>query len=297
MIRYGADNRFVRFIALLIFLLMPAALYADTRISLISTIEKFYREQLNGPLGLFVDREQDEIYVADSGRKDILVFDTRGAPVARLGAVGDFSDPLDLVVRKGRIYLSREGSDHIEILNYRGEPIGRIAPAGVEFSPGRIDVDGDGSIYVVNKARTECLVFDDDDVLVKRIGQGLSSLTGVAVSPDRVYLITPFDDRAIQVYDKKGNFIRAFEGLEGRGGTLGLPSAAKVDALGRLWVVDALKGIVVYDTEGRELTRYIGDGSRRGRLFFPVDIDFDRQGMGYIAEKGGKRVSVFKITN
>ena len=138
------------------------------------------------------------------------------------------------------------------------------------------------------------MVFDSQDRFVGTIGTGLASLAGVAVSKDRVYLLTPFDGRAIQVYDKQGNFIMAFEGVRDRGGTLGLPTAAKVDKNGLLWLIDSLRGIVVYDPGGNQVARFDDYGAAKGQLFFPVDIDFDKGNMVYISEKGAKRVSVFK---
>ncbi|MBI3398562.1 MAG: hypothetical protein HY026_04935 [Deltaproteobacteria bacterium] len=86
---------------------------------------------------------------------------------------------------------------------------------------------------------------------------------------DRVYLITPFSGRAVQVYDKQGNFIMAFEGVQDYGGTLGLPTSAMVDKNGLLWIVDSLKGFVIYDKNNNGLTRFEEYGSAEGQLFFP----------------------------
>jgi DNA-binding beta-propeller fold protein YncE len=246
-------------------------------------------------MGVFVDNKRKELYVADSGRNEVLIFDLKGSPVFKFGAVNGVANPFDLVVRDGLIYLVQEGKAYIEVFNYRGEAVRRVAPPeGITFSPGRMAMDEDGSLYVVNKARTTCMVFDSQDRFVGTIGTGLTSLAGVAVSKDRIYLITPFGGRAVHVYDKKGNFIMAFEGLQDQGGTLGLPTSVTIDKNGLLWLVDSLRGIVVYDPGGKEVVRFNEYGETKGQLFFPVDIDFDKGNIVYISEKGAKRISVFK---
>ncbi len=259
------------------------------------TVERFYQDPLNSPVGLFVDNERGEIYVVDSGRDEVAIFDNKGIPLFRFGRAQGIANPLDLVVRDGQIYLTQEGKGYIEVFSHRGEAIGRVLPNGIPFSPGRLTLDEEGNLYVVNKAQTNCLVFNDKDNLIRVIGEGLSSISGVAVAKDRIYLVTPFNGHAIQVYDKKGDYIMGFEGLQDRGGTLGLPISAQVDRNGLLWLVDALKGIVLYDSHGVEVKRFSEYGTSKGQLFFPEDIDFfDRGNMVYIAEKGAKRVSVFK---
>lgn len=279
-----------------VFIAVPSYAFGqEFSIKFVFTIEKFYQDRLNTPIGVFVDNERKELYVADSGRNEVLIFDLKGSPIFKFGKAQGISNPVDLVVKDGLIYLIQEGKAYIEVFNYRGEAVRRIAPPeGITFSPGRMAMDEDGSLYVVNKARTTCMVFDGQGRFVGTIGTGLTSLAGVAVSKDRVYLITPFGGRAIHVYDKVGNFIMAFEGLQDQGGTLGLPTSIMIDKNGLLWLVDSLRGLVVYDPGGKEVARFSEYGEAKGQVFFPMDISFDKGDMVYIADKGAKRISVFK---
>lgn len=262
------------------------------------TIDKFYNDHFDTPIGIFVDKQRQEVYVADSGRGEVFIFDLKGHPVFKFGRMQGVSTPVDMVVKDGRIYLVQEGKPYVEIFNYRGESIGRvIPPEDMPFAPGRITIDEDNNIYVVNKSKTTCLVFDKNDTFIGSIGKGLPSLTGVAVSKERVYLITPFGGRAVRVYDKKGNFIMAFEAIEGEGGTLGLPTNAAIGSGGLLWVVDSLKGASVYKNDGIKLFQFGEYGPEKWRLFFPMDIDFDTGNMVYIVNRGSKNISVFTIEN
>ncbi len=260
------------------------------------TIESFYEDTFNTPTGIFVDRESGEVYVADNGRSEVMIFATDGAPVFRFGRLQGVMNPFDLVVKDGLIYLSQEGKDYIEIFNYRGISEGRLsAPEGMDFSPGKLYLSDDDRLYVVNKARSVCMVFHIREGFMGTIGRRFSSMTAVAVGDDRVYILTPFDERVIHVYTRDGKHIMSFEGLDGKGGTLGLPISAEVDGEGNLWLLDALKGIVIYDKKGKEITRFGDYGTKKGQVFFPVDIDFGEENMLYLVEKGAKRISVFKV--
>lgn len=279
-------------------IILPSQSFADgdpLSIKFITTFDRFYGDAFDTPAGIFVDKKNREIYLADSGRNEVFIFDAAGTPLFRMGKASGISNPVDLVVKENRIYLAQEGNDSIDVFSYRGEDIGRVIPKEGRFSPGKMTIDNKGSIYVINKAGTNCMVFDKDDKPVGTVGEGLFSITDVAVSTDRIYLITPGDRRAVQVYDKSGRHLMSFEGLEGRGGTLGLPIAAKVDSRGLLWLLDALRGIVVYNEDGVELSRFLVSGVQRGELNFPVDMDIDDDDRLYIADKGSKKVIVFQI--
>ncbi|MFZ3072238.1 MAG: hypothetical protein WA162_03230, partial [Thermodesulfobacteriota bacterium] len=261
------------------------------------SIGKYHEQSFYEPNSIFVDRVNDEIYVVDTGKSEILILETNGTPIFKFGKRDGLDTPIDLVVRGSRIYVSQENKPFIEIFSLRGEPMGKIFPEGVEFSPGRMDIDEQGNIYVVNRKDSACLVIDKEDRFVRTIGEGLESLVAVAAGRGRVYLITPFASKmmAVHVYGADGTHEASFEAAEGKGGTLGLPTAGKVDAQGNLWLVDAQKGIIVFDRNLNEVFRLeFLIKPEFSLLNFPTDIDFDGKGMVYIMEKGAKVVSVLK---
>ena len=138
-------------------------------------------------------------------------------------------------------------------------------------------------------------MLDKEDRFIGRIAPGLKPLAAVAVGRDVVYFIAPFhESKVIHLYSKAGKLIRSFEGIEGRGGSLGLPVRGKVDDEDNLWLVDSLRGVVVYNKEGQSLAEFGGSPPAREMLKFPIDIDFSGENMVYILEKERKRVSVFR---
>ncbi len=262
------------------------------------TIKGFYSDDFLNPVGIFVDRERNEVYVVDNERDEIFIFDQTGTPIFRFGVKAGkrvLTTPIDLVVRDGLIYVSQEGKPYIEVFDQMGNSLKRITFQVESFAPGNMDIDQDGNIYVVNRKLGECYVLDAQDMVVRTIGKGLKSLSGVAVGTDEVYLITPFPSRTrvINVYTLRGEFIAGFEQIDSRGGTLMLPVAGKVDSQENLWLVDSLKGIQIYDAHYKKISYFGRLETRRKMLRHPVDIDFSLSGMIYVVDKETKSVSVF----
>ncbi len=292
--------RFLKCAVVILALILPAALSAGEEkgivLRYVFSIGGFGKERFESPTGLFIDRSKGELYVADNGAHEVLIFDLKGYPLYRLGKKQGIRNPFDVAAHNDRIYLSEEGSPDIKILSYRGEPAGRVSSSGAEkFYPGQIYIGAGGNIYAVDKSKPSAVVFDAKGGLVMEISGKFGSLADVSADDARVYLVTPYSKRVIQVYDSNGARVMGFEALEGQGGTLALPVAAKPDADGNIWVVDALHGIAIYDKDGREIGRFGEYGEDKGQLFFPIDIDFDGLNMVYILEKGAKRVSVFRV--
>ncbi len=293
----------VVFLAVIVFI--PAFAFAGEKEKLPSisprlkfSIKSFFSDGFLNPVGIFIDRERNEVYVVDNERDEIFIFDQNGTPIFRFGRVAGrrlLSTPIDLVVRGDLIYVSQEGKPYIEVFDQRGNPVKRVTFPGKVFAPGRMDIDRDGLIYVVNKKLGECYVLDDQDNVVRTIGKGLTSLSGVAVGGDEVYLITPFPSRTmvINVYTVRGEFITSFENIDSRGGTLMLPTAGKVDRDGNLWLVDSLMGIQIYDAHYKKISFFGKLESHKEMLRHPVDIDFTLNGMIYVVDKETKSVKVF----
>lgn len=299
----------LRAVAAVAFVFLAATIYGelmsfaevaspDIRPRLKGSIEAFNEDKFESPSAIFIDKEHGEIYLADSIRGEVFVFGLDGSPIFRFGKKQGIDNPTDILVRDDNIYLVQESRPYVEIFNLRGKSIGRIAPGegyGKDFLPGGMDMDASGNFYVVNKSFGECLIFDSEGVYIGRFGEEVDSITSVVVGKDKVYLLTPFFvGRVVHVYTLSGEYSHSFQAVEGRGGTLALPAGGRVDVEGRFWLVDALRGVVIFSKDSVELSRVGTRGKNLGSLNFPVDIDFDGEGVIYIVEKAGKRISIFK---
>ncbi|MDH4227936.1 MAG: hypothetical protein OEV59_09360 [Deltaproteobacteria bacterium] len=265
------------------------------------TVSEFPGVKLENPVSMFRDKASGEFYVVDRDLNEVLVLDASLTLVMRLGQTRGVDAPVAAVVRGNKIYVAMENMSELLVFNYRGELIGKVDASGRgEFNPGPMDVGPDGFIYAVNKKDGSCYVIGLDDRVTRVIGRekdgsGLSGLTGVAADKGRVFLFTPFSGYwAIRVYGTDGSFLFNFEGILGEGGTLRLPVSGRVDSLGRLWVVDAMVGLVVYEVVDDKI-KNIGKLPPKGEVIdFPVSVDFDDQGMVYILENGAKSITIYR---
>lgn len=282
------------FIAL--YLSVSSLAYADIpSLKFLFSIDAYYGDSFKSPAGIIVDSEHNEIHITDNGRNEVFIFSTSGSPLYRFGKNSLLRAPRNLVIKQNNIYISQDGKDFITVLDYRGKIVGQIRYDKSPFSPGRMSLDNEGNLYVINKNRTSCVVFDKENKFVRIFGEKLKSITSVAASEKLIYLISPYDNRIIQVYNKLGEYILSYEALEGNGGTLGLPLTAKIDNFGYLWILDALRGIIVYNDEHVEIARFNILGESHGQLFFPIDMAFGDDNKLYVVEKKKKRISVYKI--
>ena len=259
------------------------------------SVGSFINQEFKNPTGLFVDRVHGEVYVTDGGRNELLIFDSDGGFIHRFDRTNGITAPLDVVVRDDRIYLSQSKKPYVQVFSYLGKPLKRLSPDNVVFKPGKMELADDGMLYVLNTAESNVVVFDEEDRFVRTIGEGLVSVGGLAVGGGRVYLIKSFStSKVIHVYTTGGKSMVQFEAIAGRGGTLSVPVAGKVDGDGNLWLVDAMLGVLIYDRSYKRVAsfRHLLGGS--DPLRFPVDIDFGKDGMVYLLEQGSKRFSVFK---
>jgi DNA-binding beta-propeller fold protein YncE len=253
---------------------------------------------LDSPFGIFFDKVHNELYVADSGSSRILIFDSEGTQLFSFGKKHGIAMPIDLVVKDDKLYVSQEGKSYVEVFSYLGVSLKRMTPGAEAFNPGLMDLDREGNIYVANKANGKCVIFDKDDKYVKTIGDDASSMGGVSKGVSSLFIMNPisgfFGRHSINEYDMDGKLLRSFEGIQDKAGTLGLPSTLKEDPEGNLWVVDSLRGIVIFDKKSKKIASFGRTGPKREILFFPTDIDFNPNGMIYILDKEAKRVAVFR---
>ena len=266
------------------------------------TINKYFNVPFDRPQALTLDIDNNELYVVDMGSSEILIFDLEGTPVSKLTHRHGISKPIDIATRNGKYYISQNGKTYLEVFDLLGSLVTTLSPPTGEFSPGMLFKGLDGSLYVINRLLSELVVFDSNDKFVRSIGKGddkLLSLTGAAIGTDRIYLFTPFSTaNAIHVYSLEGEYLYSFEAVAGLSsrGSLGLPIRGVVDNEKNLWVVDALKGILVFNSSNKKINNFgqLEKGGVRKVLEYPIDIDFGSQNEVYILEEATKEINIFR---
>lgn len=258
------------------------------------------------PVSIAIDTRAGRIYVADGKADQILTLSLQGIPQKAVGR-GNVKSPIGLAVDKaGNLYIAERDSSEVKIVDSKGEVSSLVIPAedGEKSSrPGRMIVDYDDNLYVVDKTSQRILIFDKERKLKLKIGEPGSnrgqfrSLEDVAVDRQgRIYALDS-EGTPVQVFDRKGKYIYRF-GFKGDGmEDISLPSGIFTDQNGQVWIVDRGQHCLkVFDRSGTFLRKFGTYGPENGKLFQPVDGDIDNFGRVYVLEAGAKRLQAFALS-
>jgi sugar lactone lactonase YvrE len=218
-------------------------------------------KQLQSPIDVACDAN-DDIYVSDSERRRIYVFDLRGRFLRLIGGDG----PEDRLQRPTGMALDRAAR----------------------------------RLYVTDTQRHQLMVFGIDGALVRTIGKRgrgpgeFNFPTAVTLSAGKVYVVDAMNFR-IQAFTAEGLFVNSFGQLGNQTGTLNRPKGIAADSDGHLYVVDALfETVQVFDPEGRLLYYFGSGGTGPGQFQLPTGISIDNRNIIYVADSQNGRVQAFR---
>ncbi|WP_054707438.1 hypothetical protein [Bacillus sp. JCM 19041] len=118
---------------------------------------------LIAPEDLFI-AEKKIVYVADSGKQHIAVFNDEGSIIDEIGT-GELIEPLGVFVNEEGIYVADYGREEVVLFNHNGEltnsfgrPDTPLYGERTSFKPQKIAVDRRGNMYVVSEGSTNGIV-------------------------------------------------------------------------------------------------------------------------------------------
>jgi len=245
--------------------------------SFADVVLKFGSEGI-GP-GMFKDARSiavdgaGRIYVGEYTGGRIQVFDPTGKFITQW-SIGDRKTLLRGLAadRKGIVYVVHGGNIH----RYEGETGNLIGQLAYEDRSGFDDVavaaDG-GLVAAWYSNRDDIVRFDSSGNVLRTIREAISSASGdselntrVAVDGlGNIYALGTFNS-AVFKFTPEGKFINRFSGPGDQPGQIRAPSSIAVDGKGRVYICD-IKGIQVFDADGRYLTVFKPDFSAFGMVF------------------------------
>ncbi len=231
--------------------------------------EKHKYQFLKGPKGRLLISpidvacdSSDNIYVSDSVRSRIFVFDSRGRFLRTIGG----ETPESRLVRPTGMALDRAH---------------RL-------------------IYLTDTLRHQVLVFRLDGGFVRAIGrrgagQGEFNFpTALALAGGRLYVVDSMNFR-VQILTPDGAFSGSFGQLGNQTGTLNRPKGIATDTDGNIYLADGLFDTVqVFSPEGRLLYYFGSGGAKPGQFQLPAGISIDDRNIIYVADSLNRRVQVFR---
>ena len=274
-------------------MLRPVALFS----------QHLYQGDLLAPRGIAFDRAHDEVWVADTGNHVLGVFTPDGVPVFTAPPSRHLREPSRMAVDpQGRLLVLDNDRSRIKVLSYRGEYLGDLELPGLRGTPrfGALAFDAEGNLYVGENESGQVMVFSPDLRPRLRFGERgeedgqFQSIAGIAVDAAAIYVVD-HQVRPVQVFDHRGNLLRAWGRHDMGVANFSLPEAVALDSKGHVVVVDALRHeIKFFDAEGEFLGRFGGLGTRPGNIAFPADVAIDAHDRVYVVERGNSRVQVFE---
>lgn len=252
------------------------------------------------------------IYVADSVRRHIVVFDVprRKVFVMGLRAPATLVKPIALAVdQQGNVYVADATLRKVLVydslglfLRNVGEPQEIIRPTGVAVEA------GGERVYVVDRSSNDSddhrvLAYDGKGKLLRQMGRRGSAPgefnipVQAAVAPDGTLWVLDAGNFRVQAFDRDGRFLRSF-GKVGTGlGQFARPRGLACDAEGRVYVSDgAFSNVQVFSPQG-ELLLALGNSGRSdrpGRYGLPHGVAVDETGRVYIVDQLYNKVEVLR---
>jgi len=231
--------------------------------------EKHKYQFLKGPRGKTLESPMDvacdtndDIYVSDSVRRQVYVFDLRGRFLRAIGGSG------------ANAQLQR--------------PTGMVMDRAAR------------RLYLTDTLRHQVVVFGLDGSFIRAIGKRgtgpgeFNFPTALTLSAGRLYVVDAMNFR-VQALTPDGQFLKSFGQLGDQTGTLNRPKGIAADTDGNLYLSDALfETVQIFDPDGRLLYYFGSTGTKPGQFQLPSGISITDRNIIYVADSLNRRVQVFR---
>ena len=203
--------------------------------------------KLQKPVNCAVD-QNNMLYVADTGRRQIVIFSADGKFVRSVGD-GVQGKPTDVCIYGNELYVCDLDAHTIKVYDRSGENIIREFPGTDKNYP-----------------------------------QYLFSPTNIYIHEDKVY-VTDTGDARIKIFTITGTYEKSVGSFGELPGQFVRPKGLEVDPKGNLFVVDAaFENIQIFDGQARLLLFFGGRYNQPGSMWLPAGINLDTQNMHHFKE-------------
>jgi DNA-binding beta-propeller fold protein YncE len=270
------------------------------------------KNHLFRPSDVAINPINENVYVADTGKHRVAVFDPTGRFLFSFRKIkgGDLQYPIYLDFdAEGNVWVVDRYLEGIYIFTPEGKFKKKFIPAdkklvnagnNLNMQPTGIYYDTkENKLYITEiELDHQVMVFSPKNgKLFLKFGHARQvykkgQLPGYFSFPNDIYstknriYVSDSDNRRIQIFDKKGKFKLAIE-------TGGIPRGMDFGYKGRLHVVDAVgHQVMVFDPNNKFLLSFGAKGAEPDHLFYPNGIDCNGRDI-YVADTWNHRISVW----
>jgi len=219
---------------------------------------------LKTPINCTLDKDHN-LYIADRGRQQILVFDKEGKFTSSIGSGNGFN-PTDVFYYDDKIWVSN--------------------PAGHNIMVYKLD-----SVLVTHPKNNETKQYRDSiyyffDFPNAEIGstEYLSSPSNIFVTDDKVY-VSDLGDCSVKVFTTKGEYLSFVGGNGAQVGQFVRPKGIAVDRENNLYVIDAaFENAQIFNQNGDVLMFFGGSYKGPGDMWLPAKIAIDYSNISYFKD-------------
>jgi serine/threonine-protein kinase len=274
------------------------------------------------PISVAVDNEK-RVYVCDSLKCNIQVFDSEGKYLYSVGKFGTYTlgskDPTFLmpvsvaVDQGGNLVVLDAKSCSVQVITRAGQVItrfgepaspstGRIeSGAGGFFHPQALTLDKNDNIYISDTGNHRVRVFNSAGKVLNKFGiQGarlgeFNNPAGLTLDSDQNLLVVDEKNYRIQIFTQKGVYKNKF-GKRGTGRSEFLsPMGVTTDTKRNVFVTDRDARIQVFDSEGYYVTEF---GTPQGNYkimpkYYGIAMDADNR--LYVTDISNCSVLVYEL--
>lgn len=256
---------------------------------------------------------QGHVFVSDTVRRTVMVFDVPGRRVFEIGREepGALRKPLGLSTdSECRLYVADGTTRSVMVYDQGGQFVNALGGQQWFERLSHVTVDAAGErVFAVdtggvNSPDHRVRVFDAQsgehlyDIGERGTEAGqFNLLRDAEIGPDGTLYVVDGGNFRVQVLDREGNPIRTIGSVGRRYGQFARPKGIAVDGEGNIYVSDAAHGnFQVFDSEG-QLLLFVGSRSERGEratYMLPAGIDIDEDGRIYMVDQYFRRLDIFR---
>ena len=246
------------------------------------------------PKAIFIDKNAERYYVVDGGNNRLLSFDRKGAFISAFTANNSLEKPFDLVRQPNILWVVEKGKNSLTEIDLKKQEITphKISHKGREVFPDRL-ASHKGVLFLLDKASGSILALDE-----KIQTKNLFSCEDC----DGGFVDFKIKNSKLWALEQDGASVYKFS-LDGtmetkialESSALDFPRSLAIGDNDFLYVLDRHRGtIVVFDNNGRFKYNFLEAGESRGKIYYPIEIEFDPWGKLCVVEEGNGRVEVFR---
>jgi DNA-binding beta-propeller fold protein YncE len=188
---------------------------------------------LSKPMACFVDPSTQDLYILDTNRGQVVVFDSAGTHLGNIGETGDMR-PSDVVVVGDTVFVSDLKNPNVRMYDrvsrdFIGTLLPPDPPKGEGVSIPMALASHGGRVYVSDMGGGRVKVYSTDGEYLQSIGSfgmgfgQFQRVKGIAVDGDQILYAVDAAFRNVQMFDGEGRLLMFFGG-----GDHGLTSPARV---------------------------------------------------------------------